>query len=89
MRPKLKMVTLNHIKHRPVESNTPPLMQTWESIPTYITEEDDDDEAVDCSTSGTPTPMAPLLPKVSRTGRDTTTSRPPATWMGLSPTHQE
>ena len=30
----------------------------------------------------------PLLPSISRPGRDTTTSRPLATWMGLSPTHQ-
>ena len=32
--PKLKMVTLNHIKHKPVRSNASPLIQKWESIPT-------------------------------------------------------
>ena len=40
-----------------------------------------DEEAVDCDTSGALTPMVPLLPSISRTGRDTTTSRLLATCM--------
>ena len=32
--------------------------------------------------------MAPLLPSISRTGRDTTTSRLLVTWISLSPTLQ-
>ena len=86
MRPKLMMVTLNHIKHKPVGSNAPPLIQKWESILTCITEEKDDYDAVDCNRSGMLTPMAPLLPTVSRSGRDTTTSSISATLMSLSPT---
>ena len=43
---------------------------------------------MDCNTSGTPSPMAPLLPRFSRTGRDTTTSRLFATLMSPRPTHQ-
>ena len=43
---------------------------------------------MDCDTSGTPTPMAPHLHSISRTGRDTTTSRHLATWKSLSPTLQ-
>ena len=39
-------------------------------------------------TSGMLTPLAPLLPSISRTGRDTMTSRLPATLMSLNPTLQ-
>ena len=40
---------------------------------------------MDCDTSGVLIPTAPLLPSISRTGKDTTTSRHLATWMSLSP----
>ena len=85
MWPSLKMVTLNHIKHKPVGSNTSLLIQKWESIPTCKTKDEDDKEAVDWGTSGVLTPMASLLPSISRTGRDTTISRLPVTWMSLNP----
>ena len=55
--PKLKMVTLNHIKHKPVKSKASPLIQKWESIPTWKT----DEEAVDCDPSGVPTPQLPFF----------------------------
>ena len=38
---------------------------------------------MDCNASGAMTPTSPLLPSISRTGRDTTTSRLPSTWMIL------
>ena len=85
MRPKLQMVTLNHIKHRPVGSNVPVLIQKWESVLICITGEEDE-EGVDCNISGMPNPMAPLLSIVSRTGRDTTCIKLPATLTSLSPT---
>ena len=34
MGPKLKMVTLNHIKHKPVRCNASPLIKNLRSIPT-------------------------------------------------------
>ena len=37
-RPVLKMVTLDYIKHKPVGSNAPQLIQKWESVSTCITE---------------------------------------------------
>ena len=79
------MVTLNHIKHKPVGRIASLLIpKTWESIPTCKTE---DEEAVDCDTSGV-LMSSPHLPSISRTGRDTTTSRLPATWMSIIPTLQ-
>ena len=65
MRTQLKTVTLNHMKYKPVGSNAPPLIQKWEGIPNCITEDDNDDEAADSNASVMPTPMAPLLPRVS------------------------
>ena len=86
MRPNLKMVTLNPIKHKAVGSNGPPLNQNLWSVPTCITEEDEEvEEDVDCNTSGMLIPMVPLLPSMSRTGRDTTTGRLPAILTCLSP----
>ena len=43
---------------------------------------------MDCETSQVPTPMAPFLPSIRRTGRDTTSSRLLATWTSLNPTLQ-
>ena len=83
--PKLKTLNLNHIKHKLLRSNASTLIQKWESILTWKTKEDDE-EAVDCDTSGVQTPIAALLPSISRTGRLTTTSRLLTTWMSLSPT---
>ena len=40
------------------------------------------------NTSGKPSPTAPLLPSIGRTGRDITPSRLSATFIGLSPTLQ-
>ena len=62
--------------------------KNWWSVPTCTTEEEDDMETVDCNTSGMPTPMTAHLPRVSRTGRDTTTSRLSANLISLSPTLQ-
>ena len=75
-------------KHKPVRSNASPLIQKWESIPTWKTKDEDERKAVDWDTSGVLTPTAPLLPSISRTGKDTTTSRLLATWRSLSPTLQ-
>ena len=43
------------------------------SIPTFTTDEDNSDEVGDCNTAGTPSLMAPLLPRVGGTGRCTPT----------------
>ena len=59
--PMLKMVTLNHIKHKPVRSNTSPLIQKMESIHTWKTKDEDYEEAEDCNTSGVLTAMALIL----------------------------
>ena len=61
MRPMLKIVILNHINHKPDGSNAPPLIQKWESALTCITEEEEDDEAVDYNTSGIPTLWLPFF----------------------------
>ena len=84
---KLKMVILHHIKDKPVESNVPPLIYKLGSVATCTTE-DDDDEVVDCSTSGMPSSMADLFPRVSRTGEDPTISRLSATLMSINSTLQ-
>ena len=65
----LKMMTFNHIKHKPIGSNASPLFKNLGSIPTCTTEEDDVQEVVDCSISGMPSSMASLLPRVNGTGR--------------------
>ena len=59
-----------------------------ENIPTLKREDADEEEAVECDTSGAPTPTIPLLPGISKTGRDTTNQRLLATYMSLSPTLQ-
>ena len=82
-RPKLKMVMLNHIKYKPVRSNACPLVKNGKAYQPKKTKDKDDEEAVYYDTSDVPTPTASLLPSISRTGRDTTTSRPLATWMSL------
>ena len=53
---KLKMVTFNHIKYKPVGSNASPLILNFGSVPTCATDEDDVDDIVDCNTSGMPSP---------------------------------
>ena len=55
------MVTLHHIKHKPIGSNDSPLIQKFRRVLTCITDEDDED----CNTSGMTFPMAPLLFRVS------------------------
>ena len=58
-------------------------------IPTCTSEEEEDDDAVvDCNYIRNTVPITPLLPRVSRTGRDTSTSRLSATLTSLSPTFQ-
>ena len=89
--PKLKMVTPNHIKHKPVGCNASPLIKNLKSIPTSKSADVDDEEADEAEgpgTSGVLTPMAPLSPSLNRTGGDTATSRLLATWMSLIPTLQ-
>ena len=62
MGPKLKMVTMNHIKHKPVRYNTLPLIQKFEKHTNLKkTADEDDEEAEDHDTSGLPTPMDPFL----------------------------
>ena len=56
------------------------------SIPILEKTADDEDEGEDYNTSGELTPLAPLPPSISRTSRNTATSRLLATWMGLIPT---
>ena len=61
MRPKLKMVTPNHIKHKLVWCNASPLIKNLKCIPTWKAADVDDgeaEEAEDSGTSGVPTPMA-------------------------------
>ena len=43
MAPKLKMVTLNHIKNKSIGNNASPLIQKLGIVPTYTTYEDDVD----------------------------------------------
>ena len=57
---KVKMVTLIHIKHKPVKCNASPLIKNMKSIPTRKTADEDDDEAEDCDTSGALTHNGPL-----------------------------
>ena len=40
------MVNFNHIKHKPIASNTSPMIQNVRSVPTCTTEEDHGDEGV-------------------------------------------
>ena len=60
MAPKLKMVTFNHIKHKPLEVVLLNLSKIWGSEQTCATDEEAVDENVDHITSGMLLPMAPL-----------------------------
>ena len=89
MGPKLKMVTLNHIKHKPVRCNASPVIKKFKKhTKLKKTADKDDDEAGNHDTSGAPTPLDPFPPSVSITGGDTATSRLLATWNSLIPTLQ-
>ena len=85
--PKLKMVSQNHIKHKPVRNNASsmiqngkafqcekPKMRIMRRLRMVIHQE--------CW------PPQPPSPSISRTGRDTTTSRLLAIWKSLIPTLQ-
>ena len=61
--------------------------KNWGSVPTCTKEEEEGGDVVGYNISGMPSPMAPLLPRVSKTGRDTTT-RLSVTLMSLNPTLQ-
>ena len=60
--------------------------KNWESVPAYTPEADD--EGCRLWHVRNANPHAPLLPGVSRTGRDTITSRLSATLMSLHPNLQ-
>ena len=84
--PKLKMVTLNHIKHTPVRSNASQLIQEMVKHTNLKPQGWGwwGDYGLLCSRSANP--YRPLLPCMNRTGRNTTTSRLLAIWMILNPT---
>ena len=74
---KLKMVTPNHIKHKPVDCNASPLIKKFEKHTNLKVADVDDevaDEVEDSGTSGVLTPMPPFSSLLSRTGGDTATS---------------
>ena len=52
----MKIVTFNHIRHKPIGGNVSPLIQKLGNVPTYTTDENAVDETVDCNKSGTPLP---------------------------------
>ena len=60
--PKLKMVTWTILSTNWLEVMLLHWSKKWESIPTCKTADEDDEEAVDCDTSGVLTPMVPILP---------------------------
>ena len=53
MRPKLKMVTPNHIKHKPVGCNASPLIKKFEKHTSLNAADVDDEEAEETEGSGT------------------------------------
>ena len=91
MGPKLKMVTPNHIKHKPVGCNASPSIKKFE-MHTNL-------NSCRCRWWGgrrswglwhirNANPMPPFSSRLSRTGGDTATSRLLATWTSLIPTLQ-
>ena len=83
------MVTLNHVKHRPVRSNASLLIpKNWKEHQPEKPQMRMMRRLWTVTHQEYQPPMAPLLSSIRRTGRDTTTSRLFATWMGLSPTLQ-
>ena len=87
MGPKLKMVTPNHIKRKPVRCNASPLIKNLKSIPAWKTADEDDKEAEDHNTSGASTPTDPFPPSFGRTGRHCH-QQILATWKSFIPTLQ-
>ena len=85
MGPKLKMVTPNHIKHKPVRCNASPLIKIFEKYINQKTADEDNGEVQDCDTSGVLTSTDPFPPSISRTGGDTANSRLLSTWTSLIP----
>ena len=64
MGPKLKMVTPNHIKYKPVGCNASPLIKNLKSRSTRKAadvDDEEDEEAEGSGKSGVPTPMLPFL----------------------------
>ena len=61
MGPKLKMVTPNHIKHKPIGGNASPKnlksMLTWKAADA---DDEEGEEIEDSGTSGVPTPTPPF-----------------------------
>ena len=82
----MKMVTPNHIKHKPVRSNASPLIQKMVVHTNLKTKDEDEEEAVDCDMDHD-NPMAPFF-LASADLAGTTISTLFATWMSLSPTLQ-
>ena len=88
---KLKIVTPNHIKHKPVGCNASPLIKKFEKHTNL--------KSCRCRWWGgwrssglwlirSADPMPPFLLRLSRTGGDSATSKLLATWMSLTPTLQ-
>ena len=85
---KLKMVTPNHIKHKPIGCNASPLIKKFEkhtNLKVADVDDDEEEEVKGSGTSGMPTPMPPFSSQFRRSGGDTATSRLVVTWMSLSP----
>ena len=85
---KLKMLTPNHIKHKPVRCNASPMIKKFEKHTNLNNCRWRWWEAEEHDTSGVPTPTEPFPPSISRTGGDTAISRLLATWINLNPTLQ-
>ena len=83
--PRLEMVAFNHIKHNAVGNNVSPFIKKVGKCTNLHTGGDDVGEIVDCETSGTLSPMTPLLLRVSDTGRCNTTCGLPTTLTALHP----
>ena len=86
--PKLKMVTPNHIKQKPIGCNASPLAKKFEKHTSL--------KSCRCRWQGgwrswrlwhirSANPQGPLSPSLSKTGGNTATNRLLATWMSLIP----
>ena len=82
------MVTLSHIKHKPVGSNASELIKKYGKAYQPAKPKTRMMRRLWTVTHQKYQPHDPLLPSISRTGRDTTTGRLLATWMSLNPTLQ-
>ena len=85
---KLKMVTQNHIKHKPVRCNASPLIKKFEKHTNLKNYRWRWWGGCGLQHIRSANPHGPLPRSISWTGRDTTTSRLLATCMSLSPTPQ-